>query len=74
MRKTSTTILALAIFTVCFVLVPNPLLAKSPSYTIKLGHHSVDFDKYPADPPVVNSLVFKSIVESMTDGDIEVKV
>ena len=74
MKRTSHTVFILTIFAVCFFLVPNLSLAKSPSYTIKLGHHSVDFDKYPADPPVVNSLVFKSIVESMTDGDIEVKV
>ncbi|MBW2147800.1 MAG: TRAP transporter substrate-binding protein [Deltaproteobacteria bacterium] len=54
-----------------FVLT-NPSFVQAKKYVIKLGHFSID--KYPGDPPVVNAYVFKQYVESLSNGDIEVKI
>jgi TRAP-type transport system periplasmic protein len=48
------------------------LVQAAPKYTIKLGHFSID--KYPGDPPVVNAYNFKHYVESLSNGDMEVKI
>jgi len=74
MSRKYVTLLFVSIVACIFMLQPGLSMAKAPSYTIKLGHHSVDFDKFPTDPPVVNSLVFKTIVEAETNGDVAVKV
>ncbi len=74
MKKIVVLLFVLTAFCLCFLMSPSPAPAKTPTYVIKVGHFSVAFDKYPTDPPVVNSYVFKSAVEAMTDGDIEVKV
>ncbi len=74
MSKKFGTLLFVAVVACVFMLQPSLSIAKAPTYTIKLGHHSVAFDKFPTDPPVVNSLIFKRIVEADTKGDVEVKV
>lgn len=61
----------LAALTLFFSIGTMPVQA-APKYTIKLGHFSID--KYPGDPPVVNAYIFKHYVESLSNGDMEVKI
>lgn len=74
MSKKYLTLLFVSIIACVFMLQPSLSIAKAPTYTIKLGHHSVALDKYPTDPPVVNALIFKRIVEAETNGDVIVKI
>ena len=74
MRQYKRFIIVVASAIALTMLLSGLALAKKPTYTIRIGHHSVSFDQFPTDPPVVNSLVFKRELEAMTQGDIEVKV
>jgi TRAP-type transport system periplasmic protein len=66
-------VVTVAMITLGIFLAAGPSLVQAaPKHTIKLGHFSID--KYPGDPPVVNAYIFKNYVESLSNGDIEVKI